>query len=344
MVFGKKEKADVPAEPKPAPVKEPKEPKIPEFKHDDPKLPKGFREELTRVKGELQKREEAIASLESRIAEAEARGKDTTALTERLAEREKELENVRADLRAAKSEVSDEFKAKWEKPFSVAADYAKRIVEGMVVNGVENADGTTTQPRAATWNDFVSLYKLPLAQASKQARTMFGEDGQLIIGQVLKLQDLEHQRVTALEEEKASWKQRETEAHAEQVKQREAFTSARETVRKALTEKYPDLYAEDPNDPEGNAILLKTRELINKKPATFQESVNLYVRNQLNAEAAPRLAYRLSKVRAELEAAKSTIEEMKKSRPGPGSRSTASAPPTAEPEDQFAGLEAAFNQ
>src|SRR5882724_5262024 len=110
-----------------------------------------------------------MKGLQAKIADAEARGKDVTVLTERLANLEKERDGLRGELRAAKQEVSDDFKEKWDKPFNQGAAYAKSVVEQMAITA---EDGTQ---RAATWNDFIALYHMPLNKAAQSARQMFGE-------------------------------------------------------------------------------------------------------------------------------------------------------------------------
>src|SRR5258708_475781 len=59
-----------------------------------PKKPEGIeavRGQLTKVNDELKTSKSQIAELERKIQDAEAKGKDTTALSERLAAREKEI-------------------------------------------------------------------------------------------------------------------------------------------------------------------------------------------------------------------------------------------------------------
>lgn len=302
-----------------------------------PKEPKALREELERTKADIKAKESSLAGLQLKIAELESKGKDTTVLAERLAQKEKELEEAHAELRAAKAEVSPDFKDKWDKPFNNAAEYTKRIVEGMQVGEwtVDEATGHRiwTAKRAATWEDFAGLYQMPASKAAAAARAMFGEDWQLVIQQMTRLQELDYNRQQALTEEKAGWKEKETAKQAEAVKQREAYESAMTKTRESLLQSHAEWYADDPNDPEGNAILAEARRLVMEKPKTFQQAVILATRNRLNAESAPRERYRNQKLREENEALKAQIEEMKSKKPGPGTRTSSGGAPETEPDE-----------
>jgi hypothetical protein len=286
--------------------------------------PKALRTELDRVKGVVKEKEDALNKLNARISELEQRGKDATALTEQLAAKEKALEEAQAELSAAKAEVGPEFKEKHEKPFARAAEYAKQLVQSLqvgqwVVN--EESGAREWKPeRAATWEDFAALYQLPAGKAAQQARQLFGEDWQLVLGQVTKLQEMNQTIQSALAEEKAGWKEKSAARDAEAARSREAYQTGVQKARDELIAAKPDLYDEDPNDPEGNEILKTSRAKVMEQPKTIQQAVKLAARNRLNAEVAMREHHRVIKLKEENAQLKAEIELLKKGKPGPGGK------------------------
>lgn len=317
------------------PAKKPDAPAKPEKAAPTEKpvaLPKGFRDELEKTKAELKAKSDSAAKLEARIAEMEARGQDTTALTERLAQREKELEEIKGELYLAKSEVSPEFTEKWDKPFEKAAEYARNVIERLQVGAIVEIDDPNTGEKRREWRPtekanwekhFVRLYHLAQddpAGALEQAEYFFGKGAPIVVQQLNELTRRDYERSMAREEEKKTWKEKVNAKQAEQIKEREAFQSASSKARADMLAKYADWYDEDPNDTEGNEILKKSRELINRQPRTFQERVSLMTRIRLDAESAVRERYRNQKLKAEVEELKSELEKYKGSKPGMGNR------------------------
>jgi len=167
--------------PKPAgaaPAAAPAKPAAPVVPDDIDKLaPKELRERYKATKAERDALTKAKTDLEAKIKQFESQGKDTTALTGRLAALEKERDAAYAELRAAKQEASPEFKEKYDKPFNTAAERARKQVLELQVANAE--DGTN---RPATWEDFSALYSLPVGKAIEQANTLFGTSAQFVLG------------------------------------------------------------------------------------------------------------------------------------------------------------------
>lgn len=291
--------------------------------------PKALREQLEKTNGELKTYKERVASYEAKIAEFESKGKDTTALSERLAAIEKERDDARAEARALKQEASPEFKDKWEKPFNQAADYAKSLVEQLQVGEFVQNEETGTREwkpsRAATWEDFGQLYSMPAAKAAQTARQMFGDDAPLVIGQLNDLHRLDYQRGKALEEERTNWKANESKQQADQVRQREAWTAAAAKAEQQLKEKFADRYVASPEDTEAAEFLAEGERLLNQKPKTMQEAAQIHARNKLNAISAHLAFHRVAVQKAEIEELKAEIEELRGGKPGK-TRSTTDAP------------------
>jgi len=301
--------------------------KPPEEKKDDRQIqegPKALREQLAKVNKERDELSKSIPELKAKIAEFESKDKNTSALTEQLAKEQAEKEQLNATIRMLKKEVSPDFKQKWDKPFEAAVGYAQRIVPELIVLGEKDPESgqQITQDRPAVWSDFTALYSMPINKAISLSKKMFGDASSIVEHHLTKLKDLQFQRDTALEEEKAGWKANETREIAEQAQQRERWQKASEKTRTELINAHPELYDEDPNDPEGNELLRLGRQYMTEVPKTEDQAVRMYERNKLNAEAAPRLAHRLEKANARIAELEAQVAEFKASGPGTTRRST----------------------
>lgn len=288
--------------------------------------PKALRAQLEKVSGELKSANDARLALEKKIADAEAKGKDTTVLAERLAKRDKEVEDLRAELRAAKREVAPEFIEKYDKPFNLAAAHAQQVIEKLrVVESVDDESGEAKY-RPAKWEDFVRLYHLPEGEDALEAEKLFGKTSRLVKHHLRKLKELDYVKQVALEEEKGKWEERTKAEEATKVQQREAFERASAKVDQDLKTKHPDWYADDPNDPDGNKLLQEGYALVDSKPRSFQEAIVIRANIRNRAAAFPRLVARNKALKTEVDALKAKIEEMKGSGPGPTKRGAEGEP------------------
>jgi len=317
--------------PKPEPKKEEKKIDAPEAKVEDKapekpvaskedrtaKDPKWFREQHEKAQKELSASQQRIADMERRIAEAEAKGKDTTALSERLANLEKENDSLKGELRAAKQEVSPDFKEKWDKPFDQASAFAQQIVEGMEVATAEGAS------RAAKWDDFVALYHMPINKAAQQARQMFGDDAPLVIQQLTELHKLDYQRSTALAEEKLKWKENSTKEEAQKVQYEKGFQSMRSIAEKHLAENTPE-YQDAPGDDAKEARELRQQgyAVFDARPQTIQEAAIKAADIRHKVAAFAPLVRERNLLKEQLKEAQAQIEELRGNGPTKGSKTT----------------------
>lgn len=293
------------------------------------KDPKWFREQHEKAQTQIKTYEEKVKALEAKIAEAEARGKDTTVLSQRLADLEKENETVKAELRAARQEVSPEFKEKWEKPFNQSAEYAKNIVTQLQVGELKVDEATGEKrweaARTATWEDFAGLYSLPMNKAAAMARQMFGEDAPIVIQQLTELHRLDYQRTAALEDEKAKWKENTTKEQAERTRHEQGFKAMVTAVTEQLAKENPH-FQDAPGDEgkESRELRNEGYAIFDKRPETIQEAAIKAAQVRHIVAAHYPLVRKLDALTAQLKEAQATIEEMKKGGPGRTSRSTPS--------------------
>lgn len=309
-------------EPKPPEPPKPPEAPAPGVKKDATPAapspgPKQLREEYEKTKGELKAKSEQITALEARIADAEAKGKETATLAERLAAREKEFEALQVELRAVKGEMSPEFKAQYEKPFMKAAALAEREV-----NQLQVLDPDTQEPvrKASFDRDFTLIYGLDRLEAKKQALKLFGDEAGIVMEHYTALHRLDDLKRDAEQEERASWKSKEEQRTAQEAQQREAVNAMWAKVNTDIKNKHPEWYGEDPKDQERNDVLKEGYALVdsrhNNKALTVQQRVVLDAQIRNRAAAFGWLNLDRSRLAAKLEEANNTIAELRKSKPG----------------------------
>ncbi len=207
--------------------------------------PKELREYAKRIKAENQTFSGQIKTLESKIAELDKKGVDTSALTTRLTAIEKERDSAQAELRAARQEASPEFKEKWDKPFNMAAGRAQKQIEELAVI-VDSESGET---RPAKWDDFKELYSLPTGKALDRAKALFGDASSFVMQVREKLLDMDDARTAALAEEREQYKERNAKETAEQAVRRQKVGTLWNETNKRLSETVGD-YKVDPTDTE----------------------------------------------------------------------------------------------
>jgi hypothetical protein len=306
--------------PKPAgaaPAAAPAKPAAPVVPDDIDKLaPKELRERYKATKAERDALTKAKTDLEAKIKQFESQGKDTTALTGRLAALEKERDAAYAELRAAKQEASPEFKEKYDKPFNTAAERARKQVLELQVANAE--DGTN---RPATWEDFSALYSLPVGKAIEQANTLFGTSAQFVLGLREKLLDLDSARQTALQEEREQFKQRTEKEIAGRTVEREKVESTWTETNTRLAESVAD-YKNDPEDTELNDARKHALTVFDSKinAADRQDFIqkkllrDAHIRQRIGAF--PVLKLQLTRAQEKITALQAQVDELKGTAPG----------------------------
>lgn len=288
--------------------------------------PKALREELDRVNAALEAKNKAQAEAERRLQEAEARGKDTSALVEQMTARDKQIEQLQAELRAAKQETSPEFKKEYDEPFNDVAELARQDIEAMQ-SGEWRVDETTGEkqwhPTAqATYADLEALwltYKVSVVKGKAEARKLLGENSDIIVNHLEQLRLLDRKRAKALEQEKANFKVREEQDRAKEVTERQARTDIIARVRQELAESVDD-YRDPPEDKELSDLRSNGYKMFDVKPQNFQQFAYKmeHIRHIFAAHGPNKLKLlRLEKERDDL---KSKVEELEGKKPSGGKR------------------------
>lgn len=280
--------------------------------------PKVLRENLQKALGDLEARDKELSTLRTQLKELESKGGDTAALSEQMAAKDKEIESLRGELSMVKQEASPEFKAKWDEPFNQAAEFSKHVIEQLVVT-----DEATQQPRQATWEDFTALYRLPLSKAQAKAVEMFGDAAGTVIQEMRDLQKLDYQRSIALQKEKAGWAEKAKADQARKAQEGEAAKAMWATVNKAIADKNPELYQDDPADAEANELRKQGYALVDsgyqgRRQMTLQQRVVFDANMRHRAATQPVALLKVQRLTKENAALKAQIEELKGKGPGPG--------------------------
>lgn len=275
--------------------------------------PKWYREQITLKSGELDKASRRVTELEQKIASYESKGMDTTALTEQLTAREKALQAAQSELAAIRYEKSDEYKKKYDQPFTEAAEYAKQVIENL---NVIEGDGE----RAAKWNDFAAIWNLPPGRAEMEAQKMFGAASAVVLRHLDKLRDLDHARKQALRDHEAGATEREKAARAQQAQASERINAAWKMAEKELIERNPDHYGEKPGDDERNSLWKESLALVDqaytgRAKLNETELVVLDANVRLQAAAYPVLVRELAQTKHQLEQYKIRLGEKEGSKP-----------------------------
>lgn len=326
---------DKPVEPKPVQTppkpEAPKEAPKPTELGDKPQ--KGdwarVRAELDRLKGELATATESKAQLEAKIRDAEAKGKDATALMERLAAVEKERDSFKGEISALKQEEAPEFKERYKKPFDDAAAYAQQVIEQLAVT---QEDGSQ---RAGTFADLQALFQQPIGKAGAMARQMFGDDAPTVISHLNELHRLDHTYKKALGEERERWKSRQAEEQTKIATQKQQWDTIRERVTKELSEKVED-YHDSPDDKESMDARNKGYELFDAAPRTQQEAAIKFAHVRHRVAAYGPMKLKLLRLQSELATLKAKEMEKAEAEPGktkrPGGGTDTPAPKSWEQE------------
>lgn len=301
--------------------------------------PKALRDAHDRATGELKQARESIRTLETRIADYEKKGADTSKLTERLTALEKERDEAKATVRLLKFEASDEFKTKYEKPFKRAADRAKALIEGLQITETDAAG--EAKNRIATWDDFAQLYNMPKAKAIPLVNSLFGQAAPVVLGELLSLQKMDLDKQDALEEERQQFGTRQAEEQAKEAKATKEQSEQNETVQKLWiqlnkdgAEKNPEYFMPDPKDKKAAELLEKAFQLVdskhNSESMTLTQRVHLDAQIRLRAAGYSVALYRIAQRDEQISELKAQLEEALGSKPGDTQRPGGAAAPAKE--------------
>lgn len=283
--------------------------------------------------------EPKIVRLQQQIEEFQKKAStEVEPVTKKLQAAEKRLEELESEIKYVNYQKSAEFRDKYEKPYQEA--WAKAISD-LAELSVPGEDG----PRQATQADLLQIANLPLGEARKLAREMFGDSADDVMAHRRIIRDLSEAQRQALDTARKSAGEREKQI-AEQSQAAHAQTiKLWQGANDELAKKYPHWFSPKEGDNDGNTLLNKgfaladlhfigikdlTPEQVEMLPARFQEAIktrgDLTIQDRVALDALirnkvashDRLALRLKSANAKIAELEGELAEFKKSEPPGG--------------------------
>jgi len=363
-----------PAKPPAQPTKKPDEKKAeaqPDKKEETPKpvkaaeLRTAYEGLKKRVKDEL---EPELTTLRTRIKEIESKKpEDNKPLIDELESTKKRRDELEEEIKYLNYQKSSEYQEKYVKPYQEAWQRALADLEELTV---ETAEGGS---RTANAQDLLKLANLPLGEARKLARELFGDAADDVMAHRRTIRELSLAQNKALEDAQKNSAEREKELTARrQIEHQKALDLWRE-ANETLAKKYPNWFAPADGDTEGNKLLTTgfaladlhfigakdlTAEQIDALPQRFRDAIrakgNLDVQDRVSLDALlrnkiashSRIAFRLKKATDRIKELEKSLAEYEESapkgKPGQsGSKGTGTGNYMAEVEAELDSLDTA---
>jgi uncharacterized phage infection (PIP) family protein YhgE len=266
----------------------------------------------------------AKKQLESKLSEATKRIEElqrsnpdeVKAVAEKLAKAEARRDELEQKMRYMDYRESREFKEKYEAPITEAWNRAILDLNETVVT---LEDGTT---RKASVDDLVQIGNMPLQQAAKVAREMFGDAAEDILAHRRTIRELTIQQDKALTKAKQEALERRKTEEVENRQRAEKYQTVWKQESEALAAKYPKWMKPVEGDEEGNKILNSGYEdvdrFFNDSSLAPEERVKLHAKIRMRAANHDRMALRLKRMAGKLQELKTKLSEYESSAPPTG--------------------------
>ena len=289
-----------------------------------------------RLQGRVKDLTPKLARAEARVKELETAAQNGTGAAspeqaneiKRLTERNKALEDHISYVDFTKS---SEFQEKYARPYTEAWNRAARDFGQLSVRIPDGKDPETDEPRyktrAGTADDLLQLANLPLAQLDAAAEEMFGRSAARVIRHVEKVRELAEAQDQALQDAQKRTGERTKQAEETHKLNTQRGKEMWTAEHKRLLEKYPKMFASDPEDADGNKLLesgqlqadiIFRRDDVpeDKRPKTAEELVRAHALAYQKIRNHNRIAHQLKKERAENAELRKALKEFEDSAPG----------------------------
>ena len=312
--------------------------------------PNHFRKSFEKTQAELKAERESKSQIQAKVSEYEAKIKaieskpvETKADTALVEKYENELKSLQSTVRELDYSKSVEFQDKFVKP--LAKTYQKALQEVQQLTATD-ADQNS---RAATQQDFDTLRNLPFGQRRAAARSMFGEDADVVLGHISRIEQMRQEGNEALEEAKSNGEIRQKEQRIAQQREQEQYQNYLKQAHSELESEFPDFFKPNAEDPDAAKALQGGYELVDtavNKAAnmTLQDRAAYNAVFRARAAAFPLMEHNLKKIAAENA---SLVEELKKYRgsdPGAGGVKSVPNSPVEDDIPDFKAAIAKFNE
>lgn len=311
-------------DPEPEDKKDPPKPKEPE-KPEKPVKAAELRQAYEKSKETLKQRDAELVTLRNELKAAKESPRndpEKATLSTKLQEAESNLRAVQEKLRLVDFQQSEEFVKTYQKPWEEAWQKAANEVQELMV---ELEDG---QQRPATVQDLVALSQMKAYEARQYAKKMFGDGAEDVLIHLRKLRDLSDAQQKALTDAKANSEAHFKKQSEQSLQERQKTATLWKDENDSWRTRFPKFFAPADGDEEGNALLAKGYDMVDKAfrtkpqngeaPLTPEERVKLHAEVRNKAAAFPRLALQLKRARGEIAALKKTLAEFEASEPPAG--------------------------
>lgn len=274
-----------------------------------------LRKEYRKVLQAKKNLEQEVARIKSQPTKP-SEDPERKALTERFSAMEKRLQEAETELRHANYLKSSEYREKYETPFVEALNDAHATIKEFTV---ETEEGS----RPATQADFDRLMELPLGEAIKQAKTMFGDAADEVLSHRRKLGEIRRNAARAVEKYQKEGSELEKTRLAKTAEQKEAVRKLWESATEEIATKYSDLFGEVKGEDEGNQMLRAGYVEVDKAHdpnLPLEERIRRQAAIRHRAAALKREVWRNKQLKARVAELEKVVREYEESVPGEGSK------------------------
>lgn len=282
-----------------------------------------------------------VAMLEKEVAEARTTRldpKEKEELVAKVSTYERELNELREEIRYVNYTKHPEFKDKYQKPYEDAWRKAMSDLSELTVE-----DSSTGQQRPVSAQDMLELVQMPLQKAREQATALFGDFADDVMAHRKEIKNLFDAQQQAIDEARKNGAKRDKEMQerhqqmAAEIQRTitEAWTRANDEIMK--DEKHSFFFKPVEGDEEGNRRLAKGYELADKAwsmspldprltPQQRAEIVKTHAAIRNRAAAAGRLLFWYRKAQEENKTLRTELDKYRGTEPGKGQGVPAAQP------------------
>ena len=266
----------------------------------------------------LKAKDAEIAKLQTELKTAKAAPADDPekkVLLEKFEAAEKRRAELEKEITFVAYQKSPEFLDKYKKPYD--EEWTKAVSEIAELT-IEAEDGTT---RTATANDLLTICNLPLGEARKLAKQLFGDAADDVMSHRRKIRDLSDAQTKALKDAQVNSEERTKEQQTQSLQQQEKIRTLWADENKAWQEKFPRWFKPEDGDEEGNKLLAKGYEMADaafSNQGTPEERVKRHAELRNKAAAFPKLALRLKQARGRIKELETSLAAYEDSEPAAG--------------------------
>jgi len=295
-------------------------------------------------------------TLKQKITELERRpstsGPEQQQLTSRISALEKQLQEKEDQIRYHNYEGSQEYVAKYQKPFYDGMNAAHSDVLELLVSEPDTSQAPVdgkypTKERQGTQSDFEEIYHLPLGPATKLAKEKFGDAYGIVLQHRNSVRNLAKNAVNALNEWKTTSKQRQEQEQQAATARSNQIESFWTQVNQKLSEdpRAKEWWGQETNDKEINEAIQRGLTMADQRFSDSYDKLSLQDQVILDAHIRQRVAgfYRrgvmISRIKAELDSIKERLAKYESGEPGKPAAGGEGAPQVGESEGPMSEFE-----